>query len=218
VSVERRAKNILIRLDGVQVVNVHLRMTGNLYVIPDWRMRPHPVSAWMRLDDGRAVVFEDPRGLGTLRLLDAAACAVLESEAGIEPLSRAFTVTRFVEMARQSKAPAKIFLMDQRRVAGLGNIYAAEALYESRIDPRRPLCEVSPVKLARLHAAIVQVLRNAVKSACTAYSRPGGFREAEAYSPAVYNREGEPCPRCRRAVARIQQGGRSTYFCPGCQR
>jgi formamidopyrimidine-DNA glycosylase len=218
VAVERRAKNILLRLDNTSAVHVHLRMTGNLYVVPDWRLRPHPVSAWMRFGDGRALVFEDPRGLGTLRVLDAAGCRAIEDSSGVEPLSRAFTVERFTVLAKASKLPAKLFLMDQRRVAGLGNIYAAEALYQAGIDPRRQAGEISPAKLARLHASIVRVLRDAVKSACIAYSRPGGFGEAEEYAPAVYDREGQPCQRCRRKVVRIQQGGRSTYFCPGCQR
>ena len=217
-AIERRAKNILLRLDDGAAVHVHLRMTGNLYVVPDWRLRAHPLSAWMRFDDGRALVFEDPRGLGTLRLLDAAGCNELEESSGVEPLSRGFTLQCFTRLAKSSRLPAKLFLMDQRRVAGLGNIYAAEALYQARIDPRRPICEVSPAKLAGLHASIVRVLRDAVKSACIAYSRPGGFRAAEEYAPAVYDREGQPCLRCRRKVVRIQQGGRSTYYCPGCQR
>jgi formamidopyrimidine-DNA glycosylase len=217
-AVERRAKNILIRVDGGCAIHVHLRMTGNLFVIPDWRLRPAPLSAWMRFDDGRALVFQDPRGLGTLRLLDSAACESLDRKTGVEPLSRDFTPRVLIEMARTSKAPAKLFLMDQRRVAGLGNIYASEALFHARIHPGTPICDVSGAKLGRLHGAIVQVLRDAVESACTAYSRPGRFREAEAYSPAVYDHEGEPCLRCRRSIVRIQQGGRSTYFCPGCQR
>ena len=108
--------------------------------------------------------------------------------------------------------------MDQQRVAGLGNIYAAEALFAARVDPRQSMAGVTPRRLRALHQAIVRILRDAVKSACIAYSRPGGFGEAEDYSPLVYGREGEACMQCRRTIRRITQGGRSTYYCPHCQR
>lgn len=215
---ERRGKNILLGLESGLTLHVHLRMTGNLFVIPDWRLHPHRLSAWFRFDDGRALVFEDSRGLGTLRLLDQQARRNMLAGAGLEPLSKAFSPQALSALAAASRQPVKLFLMDQSKIAGLGNIYAAEALFEARIDPRKAACSVSPAKLKSLHGSIVRILKDAVKSACIAYSRPGGFREAEGYSPAVYDREGEPCLRCRRTLIRITQGGRSTYYCPGCQR
>ncbi|MFN0167027.1 MAG: bifunctional DNA-formamidopyrimidine glycosylase/DNA-(apurinic or apyrimidinic site) lyase [Bryobacteraceae bacterium] len=214
-DIRRMGKNILLLLSGDVALHIHLRMTGNLTVIPDYRLRPLRSNAWFRLEDNRALVFEDPRALGTLRLADLGALA---AEVGIEPLSRRFTFARFLEMAKQSRQPAKIFLMDQRHIAGLGNIYAAEALFEASIDPRKPLARLRPDRLQALHASIVRVLRTALESAQAAYSRPDAFSEGEWYPVAVYGREGEPCPRCHRRVRRIAQGGRSTYFCPTCQR
>jgi formamidopyrimidine-DNA glycosylase len=216
--IDRRGKNILVRLSGGLTMRVHLRMTGNLYVIPDWRLRPAASSAWFEFDDGRALLFEDTRGLGALTIHDAAEMSRLLEGLGPEPLSRQFTAEALIRSAAGLRQPAKLFLMDQRRIAGLGNIYAAEALFRAGIDPRKPIGSVSTARLRALHAAIVGILREAVKSAVRAYSRPGRFNEAEDVELAVYGREGEPCPRCGGKIRRITQGGRSTYFCPKCQR
>ncbi len=216
-SIERRGKNIFINLSGGLSIHVHLRMTGDLYVAPDHRQRPAFLNAWLALHDGRGLFFQDPRGLGTLTLLDPAGKAARLAGIGPEPLSRGFTPEALFAATRSSRQPAKLFLLDQRRIAGLGNIYAAESLFEARIRPTRPICEVCKPKLLALHAAIVRILRDAVRSACRAYSRPGAFREGEEYAPAVYDREGHPCRVCGRSIRRIAQGGRSTYFCPRCQ-
>jgi formamidopyrimidine-DNA glycosylase len=108
--------------------------------------------------------------------------------------------------------------MDQSKIAGLGNIYAAEALYRARVNPRKPMEKLSLAKLRRLHGVIVDILELAVQSAVAAYSNPGAFGEAEEFPLDVYGREGQPCRTCLRKIRRIPQGGRSTYFCPGCQR
>lgn len=216
--VARRGKNILIRLSGGWTLHAHLRMTGNLYAIPDARLRAAGASAWFELDDGRGLLFEDTRGLGALRILDAGAVGKLLDGLGPEPLSRAFTAEALIAAAAGRRQPAKLFLMDQRRIAGLGNIYAAEALHAARIDPRSPIGEAGRRRLAALRDAIVGILHDAVRSACRAYSRPGGFQEAEDFPLAVYGREAESCVRCGGVIRRIAQGGRSTYFCPKCQR
>ena len=214
----RRGKNILVGLSGGFVMRVHLGMTGNLYVSPDWRFRPSSASVWFALDDGRGLIFEDMRGLGSLTILTAAEARQTADALGPEPLSAKFTAEAFIEAVGKLRQPAKLFLMDQRRVAGLGNIYAAEALFAARIDPRKSIGSLHPRRLRALHAAIVTVLRDAVRSAYKAYSRPGGFQEAEDFACAVYGREGERCGVCAGAIRRIAQGGRSTYFCPKCQR
>ena len=216
-EVERRGKNILIHLEGVTLW-AHLRMTGNLYPLADPRLRVASVAAWLVLDNGGALAFDDVRGLGMLRVVHPERLPKALSALGPDPLSPAFTAARFVEMARGVKPLVKLWLMDQRRLAGLGNIYAAEALYRAGIDPRRPAGRLSRTRLLRLHAAIVGVLTDALQSAAEAYRRPGGFAEAEWFDVAVYGREGLPCRRCGRRVRRTPQGGRSTYFCPHCQR
>lgn len=217
-GVERRGKNIFLKLDNGWALHVHLRMTGNLYVIPDVRLRLATARAWFELEGGRALIFDDPRNLGRMRLYPAEELSQVFADAGVEPLSREFTADWLAAAVRSSKKPAKLFLMDQQPLAGLGNIYAAEALFRARIDPRKPIGKLRRPKLEALHGAIVDVLREGVESAVRAYSQPGIFQEAESFPCAVYGREGEPCEACGRAIRRIAQGGRSTYFCPRCQK
>jgi formamidopyrimidine-DNA glycosylase len=218
VSIGRRAKNIFLHLDDGHAIHVHLRMTGNLYVVPDHRFRNAYARAWCEFTDGRGLVFEDSRALGTMRLLDAAALDALDRSHGPEPLDRRFTAAAFAAIAESSRQPAKLFLLDQTKIAGLGNIYAAEALFAAGIDPRAPIGRVRRSKLDALHAAIVDILRRAVKSAMKAYNQPGRLGEAEEFPLLVYDREGQPCVTCERSIRRMTQGGRSTYFCPACQR
>lgn len=217
-SVARRGKNLLLRLSDGAVLRVHLGMTGNLYAIDDARRRPATTRAWLKLEGGRTLVLDDPRALGRLELLSKVEAEQLDAELGVEPLAGDFTRQRLAELARASRAPAKLFLMDQKRISGLGNIYAAEALFRAGIHPAKPANRLSPQRIGRLHQAIVEVLDVAIQSACNAYSGPGRFDAGETFPLAVYGREGLPCPRCRRRIRRIRQAGRSSYFCPGCQR
>jgi formamidopyrimidine-DNA glycosylase len=180
-------------------------MTGNLEVIPDARFRSASTRAVFEFTDGRALVFNDPRALGKLWIGEERL-----GELGLEPLDASFTQEAFENLARRSKQPAKLFLLDQRHVAGIGNIYAAEALFRAKVDPRKPIGSLSKAKLAALHRAIIEVLQNATG---TSYNAPGDDFPAD-----VYGREGEPCKRCGTLISRIPQGGRSTYFCPRCQR
>ena len=215
--VHRRGKQVLIDLASGLTIRIHLGMTGDVYVIDDHRFRPHPTRAWLHLDDDRAIIFDDSRVLGHLNLYTQSELAAALAHLGPEPLSSDFTAHTLRALAAASRLPIKSFLMDQTKVAGLGNIYAAESLFWAGIHPARPACKLRSARLERLHDAIVNVLTDAVQSACIAYMRPGRFREAEAFTAQVYGREGEPCMRCQRKIRRIQQGGRSTYFCPGCQ-
>lgn len=217
-AVERRGKNILVYLDGGNALRVHLRMTGNLTVIPGHRLRPATARAWFELDDGRSMILDDPRALGRITLHRTAELGKLFSTLGPEPLGPEFTPEFLARIAAASREPIKLMLMDQRLIAGLGNIYAAEALFQAEIHPARKACRASAGKLKSLHGAIVRTLELAIDSAIKAYELPGGFSEAEIFPVAVYGREGEACLRCRRLVRRIKQGGRSTYYCPGCQK
>ncbi|MFN0104732.1 MAG: Fpg/Nei family DNA glycosylase [Bryobacteraceae bacterium] len=212
--VERRGKNILLHLSRGAVLHVHLRMTGNLYVIPDHRFLVTAVRAVWELSDGRGIVLEDPRALGRIRLLAPDALP----EVGYDPLDAGFTVDALAELTRGSKRPAKLFLLDQTKVAGLGNIYAAEALFRAGIDPRRAMGTLRRPRLVRLQAAIVEVISGAVERVYELYSKPGRTIEAEQQELTVYGREGEACRVCGKLVKRLAQGGRSTYFCGRCQR
>ncbi len=196
----------------------HLRLSGDLRVLPDARLRPATVRAWFELEDGRAVALDDPRALARISVHEEQEEAELFQELGPEPFGPGFTADWLYESARRTARAAKIWLMDQRTVAGLGNIYAAEALFEAGISPLRPARSLSRARVERLHGAVVKVLGLALESVRAAYERPGGFAEGEFYPVAVYGREGEPCRRCGATVRRTPQGGRSTYHCPKCQK
>jgi len=216
-KIDRRAKNLLLHLSGGFVLRVHLRMTGHLFVIPDARLLTANTRAYLEFSRHRALVFEDPRALGRIHLHTEEELSRLLAPLGPEPLSAEFTPEWLRHAAALSRKPAKLFLMDQNAIAGLGNISAAEALFHARIDPAKPMNRLRRAKLEALHSSIVRVLNDAVQSACKAYSSPARFSEAESFSCFVYDREGDPCLLCRRKVRRTRQGGRSTYYCPGCQ-
>jgi formamidopyrimidine-DNA glycosylase len=224
-SVTRRGKFLVFRLADGRVWWSHLRMTGQ------WRLaaRRTPGDPYARavfeLDDGIVLTFVDVRTLGEMEILTAAGWARREAAMGLEPLSPAFTPEALSGLLAASRRPVKEFLLDQTRVAGIGNIYASEALWRAGISPRRRARNVGPVRARRLHRAIVDVLTEAIGKAGTTLGEtsqdyvdsegvPGGFQEFLA----VYDREGEPCRRCRTPIRRIVQGQRSTYYCPRCQR
>lgn len=216
-AVTRRAKNILVHLRESGVLRIHLGMTGNLWV-DDPANRPEGMRAWLALDDGREIVFDDSRLFGRMQWLDPKALAAFDRSLGVEPLSDAFTPGALFEAAARSRKPAKVFLLDQRAIAGLGNIWAAESLFAARINPSAPMNRLSRRKLGALHAAIRDILGAALNSAYRDYSAPRLTLESEGFGVAVYSRFGQPCYRCGGRIAKVSQAGRTTYFCPRCQR
>lgn len=217
-AVDRRGKNLILRLDGGDFLRVHLKMTGNLTVIPDSRLRAASIRAWFALEDGRAIALDDPRALGRIRFHEAAEEPGLFRDLGPEPFDAVFTPAHLAATAKATAKPIKLLLMEQKAVVGLGNIYAAEALFQAGIHPARPSRRIGETRLQSLHEAIREVLGTAMDSAEAAYAKPGGFSEDEVYPVAVYGRQGEPCLRCQGVIRRMTQGGRSTYYCPKCQK
>lgn len=219
-GVGRRAKNILLRLDrGLLVVN--LGMTGRLLVRTPDDPPPTHLGVRLTLEDGRELDYHDIRRFGELRRYTPEGWARREEELGIEPLSDGFTGEYLYDLSRRSRVAVKTWLMDQRRVVGVGNIYASEALFRAAIDPRRPASTLSRGEAGRLRDAVQEVLREAIGFRGTTfldYRDARGERGEFAGRLRMYDREGEPCPGCGRPVQRIVQGGRSTFFCPGCQR
>ncbi len=170
----------------------------------------------LQLDRG-AIRFINPRRLGTVEFSRDGFLHKL----GIEPLDDGFTVAELKAIVGSSRAPIKSLIMDQRRIAGVGNIYASEALWRAKIDPRRCGNTITAAEAERLHTAIRAVLQDAIDNMGTTISDyrtasgdTGGFQDRLA----VYGREDAHCPDCRETVIRIKQAGRSTYLCPGCQR
>ena len=229
-GVERRGKNLLLRLEpGALVLQAQVRMTGRFAVagpedprgmaVRERRGFRH-VAAEFELAGGRTLLYDDVRRLGGFRLQSAREWAAREADLGPEPLEPDYRAADLAAALGTGRAPVKNALLDQRRVAGIGNIYASEALFRARIDPRRPCADLDGTDLRRLHRALRAVLREALGSGGTTFSnyravngRSGRFQERLR----VYDREGEPCRRCGTAIRRIVQAGRSTFFCPDCQ-
>jgi formamidopyrimidine-DNA glycosylase len=214
-AVSRRGKFLLFDLGAKrEAIVAHLGMTGKFLLQGRSDAVPRFARASIEIGRGERVVYCDARRLGQFRLLDAA--EVLRIEAlGVEPLGPEFTPRRLLELTRPSAKPIKIFLMDQRRVAGVGNIQAAEALFVARIHPQREARSLDKSEIARLVRALRRTLASEIersRSDNAAYLHEGSENAFQ-----VYGRKGEPCPRCRGPIARFVQGGRSSYYCPRCQ-
>jgi formamidopyrimidine-DNA glycosylase len=222
-ALERRGKYLLWRLASGRTLVVHLRMTGSLRHASDGEL---PEDAYRRatlaLDTGAAVGYRDVRRFGTWELLDEGHLRpYLDARLGPEPLAGSFTASRLAALAARRTTPVKAFLLDQRRIAGVGNIYADEALWRAQIHPLRPAGELSGDELGRLHRALRAVLRKGIErqgSTLRDYVTPDGDGGAMQHEFHVYGRFGEPCDRCGRPIERIVVGGRGTWFCPHCQR
>jgi formamidopyrimidine-DNA glycosylase len=212
-AVERRGKYLVVRLEGGQVLLVHLRMTGGFRYEPASHER-----AVLELDDGTRIAYRDLRRFGTWLLLDPEeAEAHLAIRLGPEPLGRRFTAAFLAERLRGRRAPIKAAILDQRTVAGLGNIYADESLWHARIHPLRPAGELSAEEVAQLRDGIRRALRLGIR-------RQGADLGDGAYAGGrmqhefrVYGRTGEPCDRCGTPIEKTRAGGRGTWYCPACQ-
>jgi formamidopyrimidine-DNA glycosylase len=220
----RRAKLVVLDLSSGDRLVVQPRFTGALLVdagaLPEHERRYATVT--FGLDDGRAVHYRDIRRLGTVSLMDPAAFDAYTNGLGVEPLDAAFTSTRLASMLGRSRRAVKTVLMDQRQVAGIGNIYANEALWRSGIDPSREARLVGAEPAGRLRDALVSVLGESIAARGTSfrdYRDANGGRGAFAEQLDVYGRAGHPCRRCgRRLIGTHAVDGRSTVFCAGCQR
>jgi formamidopyrimidine-DNA glycosylase len=220
--VERRGKYLLWRFESGRTLVVHLRMTGSLLHAASGGL---PADAHRRatlaLDTGAEVGYRDVRRFGTWELLDDGHLRpYLASRLGPEPLVASFTGERLARIVDGRRAPIKSVLLDQRRIAGIGNIYADEALWRARIHPLRPAGELYGDEVARVHRAVRAALRRGVElngSTLRDYVAPDGAAGAMQREFHVYGRLGEPCDRCGRPIERIVVSGRGTWLCPHCQ-
>ncbi len=225
IGVNRRGKYILIELDSDLVLAVHLRMTGQFLVLKPDDPLPRHAHAVFYLDDERRLVFRDQRQFGVMRLVASSQLGETKGivELAPEPFSDDFSLTYLKETCARSRRTLKTLLLDQTRVLGLGNIYAAEALFRARINPFKIASELSSRRVERLHQAIRDVLRAAVSGNSTSrvsLENPNGFSYGEAFGKVwqVYEREGKACFKCGTRIRRLTHGGRSTYWCPKCQK
>lgn len=210
----RRAKYLLIHLDSGHTLVVHLRMSGDLFLLSADTPRDPHVRASLQLDNNIRVDFHDPRKFGRLYLVRDA--AKITSSLGIEPLSEGFTVEHLASKLASTSRMIKPLLLDQRIVAGLGNIYTVEALWEAGIHPCRKACSLKPPAVEKLHGAIRSILAHAVEAGGTDLG--DGVWKSGSFSPRVYAHEGEPCPRCGTILKRLVVAQRGTTICSKCQR
>jgi formamidopyrimidine-DNA glycosylase len=241
-SVSRRGKYLIVGLDAGKVLVMHLRMTGNLLLRPAssgavadlmetdrlggprlYESEPElaHLRARLELDDGSELLFTDVRRFGTGAVLDADDLEeYLAPRAGIEPLTEALTAEAICELAAGRRAPLKSFLLSQAGVAGIGNIYADEALWRAELHPLSPAGSMRVEHCEALRQAIVETLQLALAnrgSSIDDYRDLRGERGSMQEEFVVHTREGQECSRCGTEIRRIVVGGRSTYFCPGCQ-
>jgi formamidopyrimidine-DNA glycosylase len=219
-SVGRRGKYLMVRLEGGRWLVMHLRMTGNI-VLREPRSDVRFLRAVFRLEGGTTLLFTDARRFGTAVVLDDGEVdAYMAVRAGVEPLSERLTAERVCELAAGRRAPLKSFLLAQEGIAGLGNIYADEALWRARLHPLSPAGSMRLEHCERLCEGIVGALEAGLDNGGASIDDYRDARGAEGTMQdefCVHNREGQPCPRCGTEIRRIVLGGRSTYFCPGCQ-
>ncbi|HET7446054.1 MAG TPA: bifunctional DNA-formamidopyrimidine glycosylase/DNA-(apurinic or apyrimidinic site) lyase [Solirubrobacterales bacterium] len=232
----RRGKYLLLALDGDRTLVMHLRMTGNLVLVEgedildpaegrllyqgERTTEARHLRARFVLDDSRELWFTDPRRFGEGFLLDNDELPVRFAKLGVEPFSDEFTPEHLGEVAAGRTAPLKSFLLDQSRIAGVGNIYADEALYRARLHPLSPAGSMKPEHWEALRDAVVAALQAGIDaggSSIDDYRDGRGEKGTMQEKFLVHTREGEPCPSCEGEIVRIVVGGRSTYFCPSCQ-
>jgi formamidopyrimidine-DNA glycosylase len=218
-EVARRGKYLLLRLDDGLTWIVHLRMTGGLILERRGCSDDRFLRARFRLDGGSDLCYVDMRKLGTMWLVQDESAVV--GKLGPEPLDEAFTPQVLRKLLARRSAPVKAVLMDQKAVAGIGNIYADEALFEAGIRPRKAARRVSRKAGERLHGAIRRVLVEALGdrgSSFRDYVDADGEQGTHQLRVKVFRRTGEPCYVCGAAIRRVRVGGRSTHYCPKCQR
>ena len=219
-AVERRGKYLIFRFESGRVLLIHLRMTGNLRHGRGLQDDPHR-RAVVRLDDGSDVAYRDLRRFGTWLLLEPGELEpYLAAKVGEEPLDVLFTAARLGERLAGRRAPVKAALLDQRTLAGMGNIYVDEALWRARIHPLRPAESLDRNELRRLHRGIRAALAHGIArqgSTLRNYALPDGAAGSMQDEFRVYGRGGEPCDRCGTPIAKTRVAGRGTWFCPSCQ-
>ncbi len=219
-AIRRRGKYLLAALDDGQVWLVHLGMTGRLTLGTAEQGGLRHDHIVVRFDDGRLLTYNDPRRFGRVAVIGAGSVPA-ETGEGVDPLAPEFTAAALFALTRRRRTPIKALLMDQRRVAGLGNIYANEILFRAGIRPRRRAARLGRTDCERLVAATRAVLAEAIRRGGSSISdyrdglgRSGWFQLRHG----VYDRAGEPCRRCATVIRVRVVCGRSTFYCPNCQR
>ena len=222
-SLDRRGKYLIVRFESGRALLIHLRMTGSLRLVHGGELPVDPHRrAVVTLDDGSDVAYRDVRRFGTWLLLEPDEVeAFLDARVGREPLADAYRATHLADRLAGRRAPLKAALLDQRTVAGVGNIYADEALWRARLHPLTPAAALAPDEVKALHRGLREALRAGLRrqgSTLRDYRLPDGEPGGAQHEFKVYGRGGEPCDRCGTPIDKIRVAGRGTWYCPSCQR
>ena len=218
----RRGKYLIVRFESGRALLIHLRMTGSLRHARGGTLADDPHRrAVVRLDDGSDVAYRDIRRFGTWALLERGEEETyLAERLGAEPLGRSFTAARLGARLENRRAPVKAAILDQRTLAGVGNIYADEALWYARVHPLREARSLDEGETAALHRGIRRALERGIErqgSTLRDYRLPDGESGGMQHEFKVYGRDGEPCNRCGTPIEKTRVAGRGTWYCPQCQ-
>jgi formamidopyrimidine-DNA glycosylase len=223
-KVDRRGKYLIFSFEDEVHLVMHLRMTGNLLVVPhDGDVaQARYARVEFELVDGERILFTDPRrfGTGVVLLGDDALEDYFSARLGVEPLTADFTGEALRDLARNRKQPVKAFLLNQERIAGVGNIYADEALFRARIHPEREVGKLTIDQLEALRDAVVESLEAGIDARGASiddYRNPDGAQGTFQTRFQVHLREGQPCIRCGTTIKKMRAAGRGTYVCETCQ-
>jgi len=222
-SVDRRGKKVLIGLDGDGLIVVNLGMTGRLLpfpVVPRGESRPGHPALRFRFEGTGLLVFDDTRRFGSVEALTDSEWQTRSASMGPEPLDSGYTAGTLFDGLQRSRTPVRSWLLDQKRISGVGNIYANEALYLAGVHPRREARDVRRQEAVVLHRSIRRVLRDAIRAGGTTirdYRNAEGQPGQYARHLYVYGRDDEPCLKCRTEVQRMVFANRSAFYCPTCQ-
>jgi formamidopyrimidine-DNA glycosylase len=220
--VDRRGKYLIVRFESGRALLVHLRMTGSFLHSANGLADDAHRRAVVRLDDGSDVAYRDVRRFGTWLLLEPEEVeAYVDERVGREPLAEAYRAKHLAEKLNGRRAPVKAAILDQRTVAGVGNIYADEALWRARIHPLTPAAALGPEEVKALYRGVRESLRAGIRrqgSTLRDYRLPNGEEGGAQHEFKVYGRGGEPCERCGTPIDKIRVAGRGTWYCPTCQR
>lgn len=221
----RKGKYLLLRLDGPDVLVAHMGMSGQMLKAPAGAPRPPHTHVAVGFAGGPDLLFVDPRTFGQMFVATAGPGGEVAELAhlGFDPVSQPVTAAELARRLEGRRTRLKPLLMDQRFVAGIGNIYSDEILFEARLAHDRPAASLSRVEVRRLHRSLTDVLEAAIEHrgsslADAQYRDLFGMAGSYQSRHNVYARAGSPCPRCRTPVSRVRWGGRSGFFCPSCQR
>lgn len=236
-EIERRGKVLIIKLSGDKNLVVHFKLTGQMVWVPkggETVTLGHPIPfAGAQLPaktthviftiDGGKLFYNDLRQFGWIKVRDEKEIEREVGTLGVEPFTKEFIPEKLSEILAKTKRPIKLVLMDQGKIAGVGNIYANDALFEAGIMPTRPAKTLNQGMVEKLHRAIEKVLENGLRYGGSsardeAYIKPTGEPGSYQEHFRVYQKEGQKCPKCRGTIKRVKLGGRGTFFCPRCQK